>query len=639
MIEPDQHAQPIVGEKPGEDFEAPGAEGVGRQAEAHGGGDAGADRAILIVPGRIARGLQERVDDRGHPQAPAQHLNGVFDEAGDAFAADHAAHRRHVALQQRRQEEQIEREQRRGEHPLNHARQRFVVEQLDAAGQQTEIGCAPFREQRVDDVRRDRLAGDGVVDRDVIEEFLRHRGELAGVEIPADGAAEQRAEKGAERVDAPALQALARPARDRDCVQHQIDAGIDKRAEGAAGKEAPEVALGAEALRHQPGDAEPDDEAARVISRIAILRDKAMAKGRRGVGAFQHGAAEREQKGARERREGVAERGHQFRRALPADDDGERMQNGDEDAAIDEAFRRTGFPDAAHIGGGRRPAPQHVGKQRRNEINLSPEPSLRQRRRADDGRRAPDQRRIGDELIRTHFGDVRRQRREKSGENQHDMQPDGARHAPPHGRCDAGDDRLVDDDEHQRAAERALHFRLQELADQRPAAQLIGGAGAQRQQHVEDERQHAQRDAGLPAQVLALHGDADRAGYDVEPDRENGAGGAQTEHVDPCARRAPQHAAGIDDAGQSKDGDEINRMLQRRGETSAQGETPDRQRSRAAQSRERRRLPAAVARRENGRKSKREPDEPHGHPSENGRDGRGGHGVNIHLPGSNGEHS
>ena len=40
----------------------------------------GADRAVLVVPGRLSHGPQERVDDGRHPQAPAEDLDHVLAE-------------------------------------------------------------------------------------------------------------------------------------------------------------------------------------------------------------------------------------------------------------------------------------------------------------------------------------------------------------------------------------------------------------------------------------------------------------------------------------------------------------------------------------------------------------------------------
>ncbi len=77
VIEIDQHPQPVIGEQRGEDRQAPVAELRRRQAGVHIGRDAGADQAVLIIPCRIGRDLEEGVDDRRHPQAPAQHDNGV----------------------------------------------------------------------------------------------------------------------------------------------------------------------------------------------------------------------------------------------------------------------------------------------------------------------------------------------------------------------------------------------------------------------------------------------------------------------------------------------------------------------------------------------------------------------------------
>ena len=86
VVEPDQDAQPVVGEQAEEQGQAELAEVAGALGRVGADGDDRPHRAVLIVPGRVRRLAQERVDDRRHPQAPAQHAHALFDQAFDARA-------------------------------------------------------------------------------------------------------------------------------------------------------------------------------------------------------------------------------------------------------------------------------------------------------------------------------------------------------------------------------------------------------------------------------------------------------------------------------------------------------------------------------------------------------------------------
>ena len=86
VVEPDQDAQPVVGEEPEEQDEAESPERLRRLGRVGADDDRRADRAVLIVPARIGRLAQERVDDRRHPQAPAQHAHALRDHALDALS-------------------------------------------------------------------------------------------------------------------------------------------------------------------------------------------------------------------------------------------------------------------------------------------------------------------------------------------------------------------------------------------------------------------------------------------------------------------------------------------------------------------------------------------------------------------------
>ena len=87
VIEPDQDPHRVVGQQSDEYLETPGAELRRAQPHVLHDGPEGADGAVLVVPRRLSHRPQERLDDRRHPQAPAQHLDHVLRELGQARRA------------------------------------------------------------------------------------------------------------------------------------------------------------------------------------------------------------------------------------------------------------------------------------------------------------------------------------------------------------------------------------------------------------------------------------------------------------------------------------------------------------------------------------------------------------------------
>ena len=67
VIEPDEHAQPVVGEQADEHRHAEIAEIAGRKADLGAGRDERAHRTVLIIPRGMGGLAQESVDDRRHP--------------------------------------------------------------------------------------------------------------------------------------------------------------------------------------------------------------------------------------------------------------------------------------------------------------------------------------------------------------------------------------------------------------------------------------------------------------------------------------------------------------------------------------------------------------------------------------------
>ncbi|KAF5030941.1 hypothetical protein DSECCO2_632930 [anaerobic digester metagenome] len=204
VVEPDEDAHPIVGQEVQEGLDAPAPEGLGREDDALPDGGHGAEGAVLVVPGRVRGDAQQGVDDRRHPQAPAQDAHGLLGDGDDALAAGHEAHRRPTAGEEGRQEEEIDAEEWGGQGPVDDARHGLVEEQPRAAGLGAEIHGAPFAEQRVDDVVLRVLDVQG----DVHAEFVQHHSGLAGVHVPSDGPAHEAAQQCPVQVDAPALQTL-----------------------------------------------------------------------------------------------------------------------------------------------------------------------------------------------------------------------------------------------------------------------------------------------------------------------------------------------------------------------------------------------------------------------------------------------
>ena len=364
-----------------EDVETPLPEIARGQSVGHPARDEGAHETVLIVPGRIARGLQEGVDDRRHPQAPAQHANGVLDEEIESLEARELAQRPQAALQQRGQEEEVDREQRRREHPLDHAGERLVVEDPHAAVAQPQIRAAPFREERTDDVGVHRPPVGAVVERDIGIELVDDHLDLTLIEIPGDRPGHEAAEQRAKGVDAPAAEMLAAIASQLQRVEGSVDAREGERADHAAEGEAIEGPR----LRQSDGEGDPRprarDEPAREIGLPLIGLLEAAEEGRGRVRALQDRASQREQRRAEKRAEDRRRRDDEPDQRLNGQEEPRRKQQAHEDEAVDEALLRAVLPVAEHDRRERRRADEKSRERLGDEIGLAPEARLRQARR------------------------------------------------------------------------------------------------------------------------------------------------------------------------------------------------------------------------------------------------------------------
>ncbi len=86
--------------------------------------------------------------------------------------AEELAERLQRAVEQRGQQHEIDREQRRGERPVDDARDRFRPEQPDAAGDLAEIDRAVFVEDRIGDEIAEPAAAEAIIDVRIGPEFV-----------------------------------------------------------------------------------------------------------------------------------------------------------------------------------------------------------------------------------------------------------------------------------------------------------------------------------------------------------------------------------------------------------------------------------------------------------------------------------
>ncbi|WP_424362734.1 hypothetical protein [Methylocystis parvus] len=601
MIEPDQHAQRVEGEDRREDVEAPGAELVVRQDVAHPGRDRRADEAVLIVPGGVRRGLEEGVDDRRHPQAPAQHMHCVGDEHVDAFPARELTERVKAARDQRGQEEEIDREERRCEDPLDHARKRLVVEQPHAAIDESEIARAPFREERPQGVGDRAAPFHRVVERRVGEELARDRRDLVGVEIPEYPARHEAAEQSREGIDPPTAVMLAAAARQFDGIMRDVDARISERPRQGAEEEAVARARRRKTDHQRDARRHARDGAARIIDRPQISFLEPAEKGRRRVRAFHDRARQREKRGA-ERGAGDRPRqrdeGHRRRER---DDERHGQQQADIDEAIDRAFLGARLPVVEDDHRERRRRAQQAGERLRDQIGLAPKSSLRQRG-GDCGQQGGDGRRRIRRNEHDAGRDEGRQRGEEGREREYAMRAPFSRQEAPERQRDADDHRLVQQEQNESASGDLLQGLGRVEAKKEDAADLRDRRRAERDEEAEKKGQEEKRDAQRKARPRCEGNDAD----DIDSGRDARAGGGEAKELLHCLGRAPQRAGGVAQRREGRDSREVDREVHRLAPALA-GRPQQKERRAGEEAGEQRMVPAAArVKRRDGRGSEAE---------------------------------
>ncbi|OQA58294.1 MAG: hypothetical protein BWY42_00001 [Candidatus Omnitrophica bacterium ADurb.Bin277] len=155
MIHPDQHAEKIKREHPNECLQTPCVKRLRRHREVVVNREHGADRPVLVIPGRIGHHAQERRDDGRHPETPPENVDHVFRQGRKTRFGEKVFDRRLVFIKERLHESLVDREKPRRDRPVDDPRKRFAVDQLGAAGILTEINPAPFvHERKSDEISR-----------------------------------------------------------------------------------------------------------------------------------------------------------------------------------------------------------------------------------------------------------------------------------------------------------------------------------------------------------------------------------------------------------------------------------------------------------------------------------------------------
>ena len=304
MIDPDEDAQPVVSHHLEKEVETPGTVGGRFQKPGLHCGHDGADGSILIVPGGIRRHAQERVDDRRHPQTPAQHSQGLFHHADDAVAGEQPFQRSQAALQKRVEQDDVDAEERRRQRPVDNARERLVVEEAHRTGRSSQIDGAPLAEERVDDIVLHRHAGLGIEQRSILEKFCHKYLDLGGVHIPGESAAGASSQNRAQRVQPPGLQMAAVFSPDPQQIAEQVDSGVGRNAHDCSEQETPEAGCGRKAYQHRQRNPHAYHRAARHSRPVAVVAPYTPVKGLASVKAFDNGLEKGKRQGAKQGRAG-----------------------------------------------------------------------------------------------------------------------------------------------------------------------------------------------------------------------------------------------------------------------------------------------------------------------------------------------
>ena len=264
VIDPDQNAEEIISEHPHEHLQTPRLEARSVRRGIFENAENCVNRAVLIIPGRHGHLFEECENDRRHPQSPAQDLNRVFGQFGNALAGKHPPDRRGVALEQRGEERAVDGKQPRRHAPADHAFQRFVEEQFRAAGVSAELNVPPLAEQRIKFIHR-RFQPKSVVK----IELVQHDGNLRAVEIERERAADKRAQHAFHQIQAPRLEPAAVPHAVNQIAQC-TDAGISKRARCQTERDALRSRKCRQIHVQRDGAGNSNDHAARHQRRLAI---------------------------------------------------------------------------------------------------------------------------------------------------------------------------------------------------------------------------------------------------------------------------------------------------------------------------------------------------------------------------------
>ncbi len=341
VIEPDQDPQPAVGHQAQKGLQAPFPIGGLIQAQALHGGQARAQRAVLVVPGWRRRHLEEGLNDGRHPQTPALHPHRLGHHTGQPVAGEQMAQRLETAIEDRRQHDQVDAEQRGGDRPVDDPGQRVAIELFETAGYSAEINGAPTAEQGIGDIVVDRLADDGAMDQRVAQQLVAHGLQLRGIEVPGQHAAHAAAHQPGKQVGAAGVQASPLAAQTRNEVRHPVHPGTDHGADQEPGCEALPARCRHQIVFHDPHQPQPQHDAAAVVARHPEIVPQAPQKRRAAIETFDQGPRQTEQQRTQD------DAGQHGRRRQPlaqqrvAVSQTRQPQNQHEQGAIHRAFGRT----------------------------------------------------------------------------------------------------------------------------------------------------------------------------------------------------------------------------------------------------------------------------------------------------------
>ena len=359
--------------------------------------------------------FEEGENDRRHPQSPAQDLNRVFGQFGDALAGKHPPDRRGVALEQRGEERAIDSEQPSRHTPANHAFQRFVEEQFRAAGVSAELDVSPLADQRIKFIRH-RLQPKRVVK----IELVQHDGNLRVVEIERERGADKRAQPAFHQIHAPGFQPAAVPHAVNQIAQ-RTDPGINQRARHQTERDALRSRKRRQIHAQRDGGGNANNHAARHQHRFAVGSQCATKKRLAAVKGFD----DRLEQWKRHRAGG----GEQQRRKSPAKilhdrhtgNDVGQLQKRHQDAAENHALFHSADSVRFHRGACRRYSAHAVHDHSGHHKNLRPQCALREHRGQNGDNRFQRAGQSSGEIPRTQIRHARSNDGRNGGQQQAEM--------------------------------------------------------------------------------------------------------------------------------------------------------------------------------------------------------------------------